>query len=105
MGRIENLISVLPTGKENAIHQKDLAHIIGVTQSRVKETIKEAREQGIEILSGNSGYYKPKNNEERKRYVEMQHKQAISRFVTSKAVKDKLQNVDGQIMLPDIDDI
>ena len=94
-------IFIIPFGKENAISQKDLAAKRGITPAKLKAEIRKARLNGIEICSGQTGYYFPKDDEERRAFYNMQRKQALSRFMTSKTVKHSLENVDGQLSMDD----
>lgn len=85
-------INILPFGEENAIHLSDLAKRYGMHPSKVKAEIKNARISGIEICSSKAGYFLPKNDFERKRFVRMQEMGARSRYKTSRVVKDALKN-------------
>lgn len=91
-------VMVIPLGKENAIHQKDLAARLGMTCSKLRAEIHSARLRGVEICSTNrDGYYFAKDEMERREYVNIQSKQAISRFKTSKAVRRSLREIEGQM--------
>lgn len=100
-GVLEKLVSVIPTGKENAIHQKDLGALLGVSPATAKMMVSEARKQGIEILSGSSGYFFPKDNMERQAFIKMLSKQAYTRLKTTKPIKCTLSEIEGQISLSD----
>ena len=86
----------IPYGEENAIHQKDLAERLGMTSSHLKEEIRDARLRGVEICSSAAGYFFPKDEVERKKYVNIQLKQALTRFKTSKAIRRSLREIEGQ---------
>lgn len=94
--RIEDII---PTGRENAIHQAELAKLLNVSPRRVKELVREARGNGVEILSGKQGYWLAKNDQERKAFIAMSRAQAITRLKTIKPIKDILAAYEGQITL------
>lgn len=96
---MEELKHVIPIGKENAIHQKELANILGVSPATAKEMVSKARKNGLEILSGRRGYYFPKDNRERQEFISMLSKQAITRLNTTKPIKISLETVKGQISL------
>ena len=98
MEKIERLI---PLGKEKAIHQDELSKLLGVSCGTVKAMIREARQRGLQIISGAQGYYFAKDDEELKAFVRMQSKQALARLKTIKPIKDDLKEFKGQISLSD----
>ncbi len=93
---------LIPLGKENAIHQEELAKILGVSCGKAKLMVKDARNNGAEIISSVRGYYFPKDDEERKEYVKTQKKQALARLSTIKPISDSLKEFKGQISLSDV---
>lgn len=95
-------IMVIPFGEANAIHQKPLADRLGMTCDRLKAEIRAARKNGVEICSTHNGYFFPKDEAERRRFVDMQTKQAICRFATSKTARKTLQEFEGQMAIGDI---
>lgn len=96
-----NICEIIPIGKENAIHQEELANIMGVTKQAAKAMVCKARKSGAEILSGNRGYYFAKDDEERKEFVAMQSKQAYTRLKTIKPINTTLNTIEGQLSLTD----
>lgn len=97
----DQLINALPIGKENAIHQKDIADLIGTTPDRVKKIIQYARKQGFRICSGSDGYWIAKDEQEIQSFLKSMQNQAIKRFATIKAMNDSLKECDGQMSLSD----
>ena len=95
-------IHVLPFGEENAIHQKELAKRLNIKPDKLKAEIRAARIRGVEICSTQAGYFLPKDDLERRRFVTMQEKQAITRFKTCKAIRDALRSSKGQITIDDM---
>ena len=95
-------IMVIPFGEANAIHQKDLAERLGMKCDRLKAEIRAARKNGIEICSTHNGYFFPKDEAERRRFVSMQTKQAMCRLVTSKTARKTLREYEGQMSIDDI---
>ena len=93
---------VLPYGEENAIHQKDLAKRLDMKPDKLKASIKAARINGIEICSTHAGYFLPKDDYERRRFVIMQEKQAKTRFKTSKAIRKSLCETKGQMEMAEV---
>ena len=92
-----DIIDLIPIGKANAIHQKELAAIMGVSRDTVKAKVREARKDGAEILSGSCGYYFAKDDEERREFVALLSKQAYTRIKTTKPVKCTLNKIKGQM--------
>ena len=96
------LVGLLPKGKENAIHQKDLADLLNVKPHIVKYYVHKARREGYEICSGKNGYYLPVNDDERREFYNMMKKSALSHFVSAKPVKHTLDTSSDQLSLTDL---
>lgn len=56
----------IPCGKRHAIHQKELAHRLGLRPSRIASMVQYAKKHGLFICSGNNGYWLPKDIDEKK---------------------------------------
>lgn len=97
------LESVIPIGKDNAIHQEELAQRLGVTPAAAKKMVRKARQQGLQVLSGTCGYWIAANEQEREAFVNLLRKQAFSRLNSAKAVNDIGNDIKGQIGLFDAD--
>lgn len=95
------LLEVLPIGRENAMHQKEIAERLGTKARRVKELVQQARKQGHQICSGSEGYWIAKNDAEMQRFLQSMRKQAIQRFETTKAMNNRMNDFEGQISLSD----
>lgn len=98
---MEILERVIPIGKENAIHQEELASRLGVTPATAKIMVREARQRGLQILSGTCGYWLAENNLEKREFVLLMRKQAFSRLESAKPINSTLNEIDGQISLLD----
>lgn len=97
------LVDVIPVGKENAIHQVDLAKQLGVTPSTVKIMIQNARHQGRpDIMSGSNGYWLTEDKAELKEYVLMTLKQANTRLETIKPLMYILDEIEGQMSISEL---
>lgn len=100
-----NLVCALPVGKENAIHQEPLAKLLGVSCTALKKLIRSARNEGVHIMSGKQGYYRPKDNNERRQFISNLQKQAATRFKTANIVKAALNDtavqIEGQLSIDD----
>lgn len=95
------LESVIPIGKENAIHQEELANRLGVRPDVAKLMVRQARQQGVEVCSGTQGYWLAENDIERKAFVSMMCKQALSRLESAKPINSTLNTINNQISLTD----
>lgn len=96
------LIDMLPNGKDNAIHQIDLAERMNVKPNIVKLLVRKARREGYEICSCRNGYYLPISDDERREFYNMMRKSALSHFVSAKPVKHTLDTSSDQLSLTDL---
>lgn len=90
--RIEDLI---PIGQKNAIHLEELAAAANTDERTARKLVHNAREQGAQILSGNDGYWIAENDFEKRKFVSMMQKHAISHFRSVKAIRDSINDSDG----------
>ncbi len=93
---MKDVLSVIPKGKENAIHQQELAKILGLNMWQVKKAIQKERRNGAVILSDQNGYWISDDKEEIKAFLVSMRKQAISRFNSTKAINNSLREIEGQ---------
>ena len=98
----EILKSAIPVGKNNAIHQQELAKRLHITPAEVKQLVRTARQQGLQILSGVQGYWFAENESEKKEFVNIMHKQAFSRLRTANPIKNTISDNDGQISISEL---
>lgn len=93
------LISLIPEGIENAIHQEEIAAQMNINCGMVKSLVKKARISGAAILSGKRGYWISADDYEKQAFVKMMRKHALSRLKSSKEIRRSLINNanDGQI--------
>lgn len=96
---IEKLTSVIPVGRSNAIHQKELAKRLGVKPADAKIMVRKARQQGLQILSGVEGYWFAADEDEKRVFVRTMQKQALSRLKTATPIKNTITQMQGQISL------
>ena len=99
---MEILERVIPIGKENAIHQEELASRLGFSPATAKIMVREARQRGLQILSGTCGYWLAENDLEKREFVLLMRKQAFSRLKSAKPINNTLSEIDGQISLSDV---
>lgn len=98
---LDRLECIIPKGKENAIHQEELARRLGTTADNAKKLVRLARAQGLQILSGKCGYWIAENDAEKSEFVNLMRAQAFSRLRSAKPIRNTLNNISGQISLFD----
>lgn len=94
---MERLTNMIPYGENNAIHLHELAARLHSTQSSTKNMIRQARQQGLPILSSKSGYWLSDDPKDKERFIAMMEMQALSRFKSTKYMRSTLKEVQGQI--------
>lgn len=62
--KFDELLSLIPTGEENAISMKSLARLTDSSLQDVRQWVENARLDGMIIASSQSGYYIPVDEEE-----------------------------------------
>ena len=77
-----------------------LADTLQVSTTTVKNLVREARQQGYQIVSGNEGYWFTEDDRDKKAFVREMHKQAVSRLASAKHIKDTIEEYEGQERLP-----
>ncbi len=89
------MLELIPTGSENAILARGLAHLTQLSVRTVKKKIKLLRREGVLILSQSTGgYFFPsegdKGREEAERYIKMMKRQIQERLDTITLTEDWL---------------
>lgn len=95
----EIIYSSIPIGKENAVHLQTLCEEWGVSTTQVKQIIRDARMQGVEICSGIDGYWIAADHEDGKSFIKAIKTQAFTRLKTARAVNNSLNVDKGQTSL------
>lgn len=83
--------TVLNKGKENGIHSRQLAEILGITQRELRLNISQARQDGQVIASSPAGYYIPAGEDEVREYVSIMWARTKSTFKNMKSAKTWLK--------------
>ena len=91
---MEDLKSILPTGKLNAISARDLAVKLGVSD-RV-DIVTAERVKGVVICSSSAGYYLPGNRDEIREFCNFMEKRAKHSFIAIQSARRALGEVEGQ---------
>ena len=60
----KRVLSVIPTGEENAIKQSELAGITGYNTRDIRLIMNSLRKEDFPICSGNAGYYKARTDKD-----------------------------------------
>lgn len=91
----------LPYGKENAVKPINLANMFGLSERQLRKKILNERMAGYLIMSNCStgGYYRPNDEKEIMEYIAMMEHQAKTRLAASKAARDYLKQMQGQLEL------
>ena len=96
----DKLLSVMPTGHENAKSQHQLCEELECKPEQLKAAIQRFRRENMDkslcILSCGKGYFIAENNEEKRRFLRMMQGQATARFKTIQQIKRSLGSPDGQ---------
>ena len=94
---INDLMRVVPVGKNNAIHQQELARLLGCAPVTVKNMIRAARKAGVPILSNINGYWIAENDKDKKEFAAVMRKQAVTRLKSMKAITSTIEELNGQM--------
>ena len=93
---MEDLKSILPTGKLNAISARDLAVKLGVSDRVLRDIVTAERVKGVVICSSSAGYYLPGNRDEIREFCNCMEKRAKHSFIAIQSARRALGEVEGQ---------
>lgn len=93
---MEDLKSILPTGKLNAISARDLAVKLGVSDRVLRDIVTAERVKGVVICSSSAGYYLPDNRDEIREFCNFMEKRAKHSFIAIQSARRALGEVEGQ---------
>ena len=93
---MQRVINLLPIGRENAVSMTALADMLNVSTTTVKKLVREARNEGYQIVSGIDGYWITDDPKEKRTFVTEMQKQALSRMVSTKHIRSALEETEGQ---------
>ena len=88
---MNELIEIIPEGKENAIPARDLANIVNISTRELRAQIEALRRSGHIIAACNSGYYIPVNDAELIEYYKAHEKRAMTALVCLKPARKALK--------------
>lgn len=91
MINFEKIKPFIKEGKENGISRGRLAEIFQISEREVTASITEARKNHIIILSGNYGYFFPKNDDEIEEFYNRYHAMSVSCLCALKDARAELK--------------
>jgi hypothetical protein len=105
MATINQLLSIIPFGKENAIHAEDIARQlqlpIGGNQVEARGLIREAIQNGHIILSTPaSGYWQSNDKQEVQNYIQSLNERAQEISDRSAAIQRAWNNANPYSLIP-----
>ena len=105
MATINQLLNVIPYGKENAIHAEDIARQLqlptGGNQVEARGLIRDAIQNGHIILSTpTSGYWRSNDKQEVQNYIQSLNERAQEISDRSAAIKRAWNNANPQNLIP-----
>lgn len=88
-----DILSYIPTGRENAVTRKELCIRTGLTDREIRQKIEKARKDGNIIinLQDGKGYYQPEGTEEIQKQYTQNQKRAMSILIQQKYLRRKLK--------------
>lgn len=92
------LIDYIPSGAANAVTAEELSILTGLNRRQVTRCIEILRQMGEPICASCStpmGYYMAENAGELAQYVKALHSRALNILKTHRALKSKLDAMDG----------
>ena len=99
-----SIIDYIPKGRANAIPRARLRYITGLTDSKMRELIRQARaDVPILNLQTGEGYYIPDNKEEVRRYIKQEEHRAKSIFANLKSAREYLDQLENQMYFADVE--
>lgn len=104
MATMNQLLSIIPYGKGNAIHAEEIARQLqlptGGNQVEARGLIRDAIQNGHIILSTNSGYWQSNDKQEVQNYIQSLNERAQEISDRSAAIKRAWNNANPQNLIP-----
>ena len=98
-----NILNYIHKGRENAVSRERLRQLTGLTDSKMRELIREARKNvPIINLSDGCGYYIPTKEEEVDKYIRQEEHRAKSIFANLQSAKEYRKKIKGQMYFADV---
>lgn len=97
------ILNYIPKGRENAISRDKLRQLTGLTDSKMRDLIRQARHDvPIVNLQDGKGYYIPTEVEEVDRFIAQEEKRAKSIFANLQSAKEYRKKIKGQMYFADV---
>lgn len=87
MSKHNDLLQLIPKGKEHAISNRELASVLHTTKRELQRLVLQARLDENIIASGSNGYYIPQTDEEMMSYYKTQRKRAMTTLSSLRTVR------------------
>lgn len=94
---IDRVLSIVPTGRENAVSMRYLARVFGVKERIIRQAILDARLSGYIVCGTSYGYYYPANKGELVEYVHSAKSRAITSLRSLKAARALLKLSEAEL--------
>ena len=85
--RQQFILSLIPSGEENAIHSRELQAITEISVRALRAEIESIRRAGFVICGSNSGYFMPADLDELRRHIQRQRRAARSVLYTLRSAR------------------
>lgn len=97
------ILNYIPKGRENAISREKLRQLTGLTDSKMRDLIRQARHDvPIVNLQSGEGYFIPTKMEEIERYIAQEEHRAKSIFANLQSAKEYKKKIKGQMYFADV---
>lgn len=97
------ILNYIPKGRENAISREKLRQLTGLTDSKMRDLIRQARHDvPIVNLQSGEGYFIPTKMEEIERYIAQEEHRAKSIFANLQSAKEYRKKIKGQMYFADV---
>lgn len=87
--RFKILLSVLPSRRENAQSMSKLSNLLGITPREFRQSVLNARKEGLWILSDNKGYWESDSEEELEEFINRRRYVAKTIFSYTQTMKKR----------------
>ena len=91
---VDNVLSLIPTGRENAVSMKYLANVFGVRERDIRRSILDARLSGHVVCGTSYGYYYPADRFELKEYIHAAYSRAVTAYQSTRTARALLKDAE-----------
>lgn len=95
MTEIQNVVEMIPTGRQNAVKGIELRQSLGISDRKLRELVSLARHDVCILNEQNGkGYYKPENRAEVEKWLKQEVARAKSILWSTKGAKEFLKTIE-----------